>query len=68
MNNIKKYLEILAFAGMAIFMCLMFLELNFSDIKSINWKEEPFELTINDEYYGKIDISKKQLHNVKQGD
>ena len=49
MKSIKKYLEILAFAGMAIFMCLMFLELNFSDIKSINWKEEPFELTINDE-------------------
>lgn len=68
MNNIKKYLEILAFAGMAIFMCLMFLELNFSDIKSINWKEEPFELTINDEYYGKFEISKKQLPSVKQGD
>lgn len=68
MNNIKKYLEILAFAGMAIFMCLMFLELNFSDIKSINWKEEPFELTINDEDYGKFEISKKQLPSVKQGD
>ena len=56
MKSIKKYLEILAFAGMAIFMCLMFLELNFSDIKSINWKEEPFELTIKDYDYGKFYI------------
>ncbi len=68
MQSVKKYLEIIAFACVAIFMCFMFLELISNEAQQGKWIEESFELRINDEEYGKFNISTSSLPPVKKGD
>lgn len=68
MQKIKRYLEIIAFTAIAIFMCVIFVELIFDADEGSKWREEPFEVRLNGEYFGKFMVSGGVLPSVQAGD